>query len=311
MTNTPPFANLIGQQNLKSTLSFNLEAHKAGMALPHFLFVGAYGFGKSRFVREFAARITDSGKKGSYVELNSSRVKSVQWFVDQVYNPYIQGRENSVIFFDESHALPKEVQTWFLTVLNTEKSPVRRITHDDTELVFDFTKISIHFATTDENKMLKPLKSRMEKLTFENYSQEDLARIIEINCPEVSFEDNVLEELVNNTKPYPRAVEATAEKVRKFCLIKGRKFFNSEDLVNLSRIISIRPFGLDNIEVKIMKLLAERGPMSLTELSACLRISSSAIRQDHEHSLLDNGFLKIDVKRMLSSKGKEVVKNLK
>lgn len=309
-TTTAPFANLIGQSALKSKLQFALETKEAGRPLPHFLFAAAYGFGKTRFIREFARHITDSGKSGKYVEINAANIKSVSWFVEKVYMPHMQDRE-SLILVDESHELPKSVQAWLLTVLNTEKSPIRRVVYEDSEIEFDFLRTSIHFATTDANKLSKPLKSRMEGMTFAPYSQNDLAKIIETNCPDVQFQDNILEELVASIKPLPREACKIAGKVNDFCAIKGRKEFDSADFVNFSAMADIKVHGIDNIELGILKLLDERGPMTLTEISACLSIPANALRQDHEHHLLKKGFLRLDGKRHITQKGSEIAKSFK
>lgn len=310
MTKTP-FANLIGQTAIKSLLQFHLETHEAGKPLPHLLFTGAFGNGKTAFIRNFAKEITQSGTVGKYIEINSASVKSVQWFIDNVYMPHILDRENVCILFDEAHELPRSVQTWFLTVLNTEKSHVRRVNHDGTDYEFDFCKLSMNFATTDPNKLGKPLKSRTEIIALAPYSAEELMEIVRLNVPEIEFEDNVLEELVGSIKPSPRAAEQIARKVENFCAIKKRKYFGSADFVNLSSLVDIKIHGLDNTEISVLKLLDERGPMTLTEISACLSIPATALRQDHEHHLLRKGFLKLDGKRHITNRGKEVIKTIK
>jgi Holliday junction resolvasome RuvABC ATP-dependent DNA helicase subunit len=117
-----------------------------------------------------------------------------------------------------------------------------------------------------------------------------------------------LEELVGSIKPNPRAAEQIARKVENFCAIKKRKSFDSADFVNLSGLVDIKVHGLDNTEISVLKLLDERGPMTLTEISACLSIPATALRQDHEHHLLKKGFLRLNGKRELTTKGKEVIK---
>lgn len=311
MTNTTaPFANLVGQQQIKSRLNFSLQAHKAGRQLPFFCFVGAHGNGKTAFIRELAKNTFDEKDRRKYFEINAANIKNLDWFINNVYRPHIQDRSASILI-DEMHELPKNIQTWMLTLLNTEKSPVRRVIYDDAEIEFDFLKQSLFFATTEPNKILKPLKNRMEIIGMAPYSKEELAEIIQLNVQDIDFQDNVLLEVVDNLKPSPRAAELMARKISDFCAIKGRKEFDSADFINLSRMADIKIHGLDSVEIQILKILDERGAMSLTELSACLSISSSALRQDHEHHLLKKGFLRIDGKRMLSGKGKEVAKNLK
>lgn len=309
-TTEAPFKNLVGQQPIKNKLLFSLQAHKAGRQFPFFLFTGAHGNGKTAFIRELAKNTYDGQTRRKYFEVNAANIKSVGWFVDNVYRPHVQDRE-STILIDESQDLPRGVQTWLLTLLNTEKSPLRRVVYDDTELEFDFLKQSIFFATTDPNRILKPLKNRMETVGMAAYSKEELAEIIKLNVPDVDFQENVLIEVVDSLKPSPRAAELMSRKISDFCAIKGRKEFDTADFINLSHMADIKLHGLDNVEVQILKILDERGAMTLTELSACLNISSSALRQDHEHHLLKSGFLRIDGKRMLSSKGKDAAKKFK
>lgn len=310
MTKTP-FANLVGQEKIKSLLSFHLETREAGKPLPHLLFTGAWGFGKTRFIREFAKEITQSGTVGKYLEINSANCKGIQWFIDNVYMPHILDRDNVCLLWDEAHELPRSIQTWFLTLLNTEKSHIRRVNHDGTDYEFDFCKLSMNFATTDSNKLFKPLKSRMETIAIAPYSKSELMEIIQRNVPEISFEDNILEEIVDSIKPSPRAAEQMARKVENWCAIKKRKSFDSADFANLSNVADIKIHGLDNLEIGILKLLDERGPMTLTEISACMTVPATALRQDHEHHLLKKGFLRLNGKREITTKGKEVLKTIR
>jgi len=314
--NKAPFANLIGQESLKSKLQFGVESFKAGRPLPHYLFVSSYGFGKTRFVREFARQAALSrqestgGDKGKYIEINSANIKSVTWFVEKIFMPHLQDR-NCHLLCDEAHELPKSVQTWLLTVLNTEKSHIRRVAYDDSEIEFDFSRISIHFATTDANRLGKPLKSRMELMTFAPYTNKNLSDIIQLNSQDVEYQENILEEIVSSIKPYPRAAEIMAGKINDFCAIKGRKEFDTADFLNLASMAYIKAHGLDNVELAILRLLEDRGPLTLTEISACLSIPTNALRQDHEHHLLKKGFLRLNGKREISNLGRRALENFK
>lgn len=305
-----PFKNLIGQDRIKPLLSFFIETQQVGRPLPHLLFTGAWGSGKTAFIREFAKNIFDKGERRKYYEVNASTIKSLTAFVENVVMKLMFDR-NSTILVDEAQELPKEVQCWLLTVLNTEKSPIRRVAYGDSEVEFDFCRQSIHFATTDPNKLSKPLKSRLETVSIAPYDSKELEKIIQKNIPEVDFEDNVLEELVSSIKPSPRAAEIMARKVNDFCSIKGRKSFDSGDFVNLCKMVDIKAHGCDNAEISILKLLVDRGPMTLTELSACLCISGSAVRQEHEHHLLRKGFIRINGKREATQKGIEAARAFK
>lgn len=306
-----PFKTLIGQQAIKNRLTFALQAHEAGRMIPHFLFVGAFGNGKSQFLREFAKNIkSTNGKPRKLLELNCSSITTLTGFVEKVLQPHVVDRD-ICLALDECHCLPKEVMNWLLTVLNTEKSPIRKVMFGDAEIEFDFLRQSFFFATTEQHKLTKPLKSRMETLAMAPYSLEELQEIIQLNVPDVEFEDNVLEEVASAVKGTARSCVLMASKIEDFCLIKGRKCFGTADFRNLSHAADIKEHGLDSVEVSILKILNIRGAMSLNELSASLGLSRQALMNDHEHHLMKKGFLRIDGKRKITTIGQKVIEKFK
>ena len=94
------FANLVGQESVKKKLNFYLEAFSKTSSVPFLNFVGAKGLGKTEFAREFSAQLIGSnGRKRPFIEVNSSTVKGVGQFFEQIYLPHILDKEvtNSTI----------------------------------------------------------------------------------------------------------------------------------------------------------------------------------------------------------------------
>ena len=182
------FDNLVGQVSVKKKLGFYLEAYNSTSIVPFLNFVGAKGLGKTEFAREFGRNVLNTeGNKRTFVEINSSTVKGVSQFFEQIYLPYILDKEVT-IFFDEAHALPKEVVMVFLSIFNTEAGHEKTIIHKETAYTFDFKKQSFLFATTESDKIFAPFKDRLITVDFDNYSQADLSQIFLNHLVDITFE---------------------------------------------------------------------------------------------------------------------------
>ena len=111
-------------------------------------------------------------------------------------NPGLSHREIDTIvtiFFDEAHALPKEVVMVFLSIFNTEAGHEKTIIHKETAYTFDFKKQSFLFATTESDKIFAPFKDRLITVDFDNYSQADLSQIFLNNLVDITFEADALD----------------------------------------------------------------------------------------------------------------------
>ena len=65
---------------------------------------------------------------------------------------------------------------------------------------FNFREQTFIFATTETDKIFPPLKDRLTVVDFEPYSSSELAEIIQICLPDISFQDNCLEEIAKTVK---------------------------------------------------------------------------------------------------------------
>lgn len=298
------FEELIGQPQIKARLNFALKAKKVNRPVPPFLFVGALGNGKTQFARSFAEELNGQ----TYHEVNCGTIKNIEAFI-HIYGDKIQDQD-STILFDEAHRLPDDLVTVFLTIFNTGSDPVRKISCGGFEMEFDFTRQTFLFATTEPQKLFPPLKSRMEPLTIEAYSPEELQEIIDKNCPGIVLTKDVLSELVESTRGTPRSCVQVAEKVIDYCKINKKKTFGSSDLKKLRAEANIRLHGLEAVEVEILKLLKKNGPMMLKGIASALNLSGSSVSNEYEHFLMKKSLIKIDGKRMITAKGLQTLKEV-
>jgi Holliday junction resolvasome RuvABC ATP-dependent DNA helicase subunit len=298
------FEKLVGQSEVKSRLEFYGEAYKAGSIIPPIMLNGAKGLGKTEFAKEFA-----KGINKKLLEINCGTIRSANQFFEQVFMRAIAGNEITILF-DECHALPKDLVEVFLTVFNVEGAKTKEVAIGDGFATFDFQKQNFLFATTELHKIFDPLKDRMTIVDFKTYSALDLAHIIQKKIDWVQFDDGLIQQVADTVRGNARSAVKRALEIKAFCEIKNKSKMNASDWAEMKRILGIKPYGLTNLEVQILKVLKSNGPSSLQMLSAVTGMSRSAIQLDAENNLLRSGFVEIDGKRKITIKGSSILKEL-
>lgn len=297
------FDKLVGQHSVKKKLGFYLEAYNSTSIVPFLNFVGAKGLGKTEFAREFGRNILNAeGNKRTFVEINSSTVKGVSQFFEQIYLPFILDKEVTV-FFDEAHALPKEVVMVFLSIFNTEDGSEKTIIHKETAYIFDFKKHSFLFATTESDKIFAPFKDRLITIDFDNYSQEDLSQIFLNNLQNITFAPDALEYISSTFRGNARNCVQRVKDIQFYSVSRNVNHFSMTEIKDLCDTLGILPQGCTQIEWRILNILRKEGRQSLQGLSARTGLSRSSIQKDHENYLLSRGYMEIDIQRVITAKG--------
>lgn len=297
------FDKLVGQISVKKKLGFYLEAYNSTSIVPFLNFVGAKGLGKTEFAREFGRNILNAeGNKRTFVEINSSTVKGVSQFFEQIYLPFILDKEVT-IFFDEAHALPKEVIMVFLSIFNTEDGSEKTIIHKETAYTFDFKKHSFLFATTESDKIFAPFKDRLITIDFDNYSQADLSQIFLNNLQNITFEADALEYISSTFRGNARNCVQRVKDIQFYSVSRNVNNFSMKEIKDLCDTLGILPEGCTQIEWRILNILRKEGRQSLQGLSARTGLSRSSIQKDHENYLLSRGYMEIDIQRIITAKG--------
>ncbi len=304
------FDNLIGQSEIKDQLGFYSKAYQKTGTVPFILLNGAKGLGKTEFLKAFSKTITNSdGKPRPMLELNSSTIKNNQMFFEQIFMPIVQGNEVT-LFFDECHALPNDLVMAFLSILNTERTPYKEFNWREFTFTFDFTKISMIFATTELDKLFPPLKDRLTILDFKPYNQNELAAIIKGRLQDVEFEDGLLEEIATTTRGNARDAVKRAKQIELYCETNKSNLFLKDEWNDLRKVLGIKPLGLSNTELQVLEILNTRGPSTLQTIAAVTGMSRTAIQKDAELYLLQRGLMKINGVRELTKAGSDLIKQM-
>ncbi len=297
------FNEIVGQDHLKRQLSFYLDSHKASGILPFLMFAGQRGIGKTEFARAVGAAC-----KKAFYEINSSSIKNEKQFFEQLM-PQVQDSE-CVLFFDESHELPRKLVVAFLSIFNTEKKSVVYYNYQDIEYRFDFTKMSFIFATTEMDRLFAPFKDRLTVVDFVPYTNDEIKRIIQKRLPDVKFEGNVLNDIATTIRGNARSAVKRAKEIEMYCEANNNPSFTSPDWVSLCHKANINKRGLSNTEIQILSSLKERGPLTLTMLSAITGLSVQSLRKDAELHLLKMNLMKIEGTRQITSQGLRLLETI-
>ena len=304
------FKGLVGQESVKNKLSFYLDAfHKTSQA-PFLLMAGAKGLGKTEFAKAFAKNLAnEEGDKRAFLELNCSTIKNNEQFFEQIFLPLIADNEITILF-DECHALPIDLTMAFLTIFNTESSSRKVFEWQGMAFEFNFRQQTFIFATTETDKIFPPLKDRFTNVDFEPYTSEELAEIISIVLPDITFGEDCLAEVAKTVRNNARSAVKRSKEIALYCGAKDTNHFTLDGFRDLSEKIGILPMGLTNTEKQLLTALKEIGSATLTGLSAKLGLSKTALQRDHEMYLLNKNLIEIDGKRKITARGLKLCNEL-
>lgn len=301
------FKDIIGQTEAKSRLKFYAESHAITGVVPPLLFQGPKGVGKTSLVRAFSKELCIArGKK--HMEINASTIKNNKQFFSNIM-PQIQDGD-WVIFLDESHQIPYDLQQDFLTIFNTESTDKISYGFGGQTYDFDFSRLSFIAATTDSQKLVGPLRDRFTVVDFSEYKKEELCQILsgaaKVNDTPITFDDNLLEEVVYTCRGNPRSCVKMAKDIGRYCDSYGATHFDAGSWEDLKDVLGVKPMGLTNDELQVLRILKERGPCTLQTLVGASTQTRAFVQNVLEPFLLKNNLIKIEgapVRREITPKG--------
>jgi len=297
--------DLIGQQSVKRHLNFMLRGFNATGRIPTLLFSAPKGTGKTEFAKRFSAKLkTTDGKTRPFIEINCGSLRRARDFFDIVYPHKIADRSVNVLF-DECHAMPKDLQVPFLTLFAVNDANTATIdTEDGGAVVFDFKRQSYIFATTESDKIFGPLKNRLDEISFDFYSDEDMQNMLNLYV-NAQISDAVMPHMVHAVRHVARNVVKLAQKVNMYAAFSKIARIEPMHWADLSKQIGLLPHGITQTEFFVLNLLKERGEQSLQAVCASTGLSRTALMYDVENGLMKLGFMDKgqNSKRLITAKG--------
>ena len=241
------FPNLVGQAQAKLAICdwYNCETQPL-------LIYGSSGYGKSAFAESLGARTIDT------TQFRGDRMNTI-------LKPIKESEDGEILFFDEIHSLPGKVLEGLYKIID-------KGTFYDTELGIDLPipKVRFVFATNILNPLPEAFKNRCRFVELQNYSQEELAKIVHRVNPDLKA--NSIPPIIRASKGVPRTALSLAKSMKAGAITE--KYENlTEARVNKlleSRFAINGETGLSKKEFTIIQRVIQRGRLSTTAVANIL-----------------------------------------
>lgn len=282
--------DMIGQRSVVERLRVALEAcQKRGEPLPHILFDGPPGLGKTTFASVLHHELG--------VELAMTSGPALDKKGDVM--PFLtNAAEGSILFIDEIHRLPKSVEEFIYPVMEDFRVDV--VLGEGVSartLNLPLKKFTIIGATTRSGMLSSPLRDRFhmhEHLEF--YDIEDLARIVTVNAAKLktTITREAAVELAHRSRGTPRLANARLRWVRDFATARADGIVTETIAREALNMQEIDREGLDRQDRRYLETLIQvfqGGPTGIEALAATLAISLDTISDEIEPYLLRCHFI--------------------
>lgn len=301
--------SLIGQTDVSRKLDFFTASNGNDTPFPTMLFSGSQGLGKT-----FTSHIVAKALNRKLVEVNCGDLDEPEQFYEDIILRQVQGTQPVTILLDEAHKMSKKVGTELLTITNPNGDFSNSVVYKDFNLVFDMRKINVILATTDANMLLRPLVNRCEEIYFSLYKHSDLLRILKLylNGCRIDVSRDIKERIGYACRGRARTAFLLAQNIRRQCKIHDVKVLTNETWEDLANTFGIHALGLNNREVRLLKLLAKEGVLSCSSLAVKLGVTEDNIKDEWEQRPKELGLVETTSKgRSLTQNGEKYLDDLK
>lgn len=276
---------MVGQRETIERLRIAIQAAKARREpLGHILFDGPPGLGKTTFATVIPKEM------GAEVQLASgAALKAPKDLI-----PYLTNLSaGSVLFIDEIHRLPKNVEEYLYTAMEDFRIDI--VLGDGVNartLNLDLQPFTLIGATTRAGMLSGPLRDRFqirEHLSY--YSREDLREIIARNARKlkVGIEDRATEEIALRSRGTPRIANNRLLWVRDYAHSRASERISPEIAVAAMEMTGIDMLGLDKLDRSYLDTLIrifDGGPAGLEAIAHTMNVSGDTLEDEVEPFLL-------------------------
>jgi Holliday junction DNA helicase RuvB len=283
-------SEIIGQRAVARRLEICLAAaRKRREPLPHILFDGPPGLGKTTFATVLHNELG--------VELNVTSGAALDKKMDVM--PFLtNASEGSILFIDEIHRLPRAVEEFIYPVMEDFRVDVVLGEGMSARTInLPLKKFTIIGATTRSGMLSGPLRERFgmqEHLEF--YDVDDLARIITINAAKLrsAVDPDAAHELAERSRGTPRIANSRLRWVRDYAIARGDGHISLSIARDALEMQEVDREGLDKQDRRYLETLIrvfDGGPTGVEALAATMNVSVDTLKDEVEPYLLRREFV--------------------
>lgn len=302
---------LVGNIDILSQINIAIRsAYEQNRSIPHMLFSGAAGCGKTSTARH-VADITDC----KFITISRDTIKErsdilllVEGLDRTGYNEY--GRKTdrvkpSIVFIDEIHGLSLSgqehlgvlMEEWYVPVTEKEikRDPMGKFKASIEDKVRWSPAFTLIGATTNDGKLSKPFRDRFKmRSIFTPYNFEESQQIAFVHAErlKVKITSGAAEEIAKRGRGVPRVIVGLLERCRDMAIAFGRESIDKAVTIVTFNELKVDETGLNSVDVKILKSLHEiNEPVGLDNLAVRLNESTKVLSETIEPYLIQRGFI--------------------
>jgi Holliday junction DNA helicase RuvB len=296
-------AHVVGQRGVVEQVTVALDAaHQDGRRFDHALLVGGPGLGKTQI-----ASLVGREMGTEYHELLGQSVTGV----GDLNAVLLAAGERAVVFIDEAHELDRAVQTALYLALDKRKVIVQGTRRGATPVGVPVADFTLLLATTDEYRLLQPLRDRMRLvLRFQSYSADELVQLLRHRLRALGWpvDEAVLPEIAARSRGVPRLALRLAQAAWRVARSGGGSAVTPADLGRACLLDGIDGLGLGPVEQQYLHALLD-GPARLNVLASRLGLPARTVAEVCEPFLIRAGLVEKDDqgRRQITAGGRDHV----
>jgi len=281
----------IGQKKIIATLKLFLDGvKKRGVPQEHLLLYGPAGIGKTTLAYVIAKELAG--------ELKITSGPALQKGAD-LAAILTNLKDKDVLFIDEIHRLPKTVEELLYPVLEEYSLDIVVGKGASARIVrLPIPKITIIGATTKIALLSTPLRERFGLiLRLDYYSPSEMEEIIERSAKilNIPLTKKAVKLISERSRRLPRVANRILKRVKDIFEVEKYSVIDEKILEKLFEMLEIDSLGLTNIDLKYLKVLAEKfnnQPVGVETIASALSEDKRTIEEYIEPYLLQLGLIK-------------------
>lgn len=290
------FDKIIGHEKTKAQLEIAISsAGSRNLNIPHILFSGAAGCGKTTMAMEMATAANVDFLPVSPDDFADR--EPVMKILDKLNHCNYDRHGNrtgklqpTVVFVDEIHRMPRKGQE--ILGIAMEKFMLETGKSNKYYWIPYFTLIG---ATTDDGELSKPFREKFKlRFLFNTYKQVEIAKIVNLHAErqKVMVTPKAARAISQRSRGIPRTAVGYLERCRDYKDHIDAEVVTSYIAEKTFELLGVDSRGLTGAEIKILKTLySSKEPIGLDNLAIITNESPKNLKNTIEPFLIQNGFI--------------------